>query len=164
MPHAPSPPFPASHGTADPTSGRLVVFGQRARLHLYPAQARTVRVLIADGRALIRAGCRALLERDGRISVVGEASTGDEAVVLSPRLRPDVVLIDATVPGLDCVRAIGRMHADPAVAVMLLAASEHDERIFAALRAGARGLVLNDTEPSELARAVSSSSNSQHGS
>jgi len=154
MPHAPSPPFPASHGTADPTSGRLVVFGQRARLHLYPAQSRTVRVLIADGHALVRAGCRALLERHGRISVVGEASSGDEAVVLSARLRPDVVLIDATVPGLDCVRAIGRMHADSAVAVMLLAASEHDERIFAALRAGARGLVLNDTEPSELARAV----------
>ena len=119
-----------------------------------PARAPAVRVLIADGQALVRAGFRALLESGGRISVVGEASTGEEAVAEAFRLRPDVVLLDATLPGLNCVEATGRMLADPGIAVMLLTATEQDERIFATLRAGARGLLLKDTEPAELLRAI----------
>jgi DNA-binding NarL/FixJ family response regulator len=118
------------------------------------AAASAVRVLIAEGQALVRAGFRVLLERDGLITVVGEAATGDEAVALARRVRPDVVLIDATLPGLDCVDATARMVAESGVAVMLLTASDGDERIFAALRAGAIGLLLKDTEPAELARAV----------
>jgi DNA-binding NarL/FixJ family response regulator len=70
------------------------------------------------------------------------------------RLRPDVVLIDATLPGLDCVLTTGRILSDPGIAVMLLTATELDHRSFAALRAGARGLLLKDTDPAELVRAI----------
>jgi DNA-binding NarL/FixJ family response regulator len=118
----------------------------------YPA----VRVLIADGEALVRAGFRALLEGDHGIIVLGEAATGDQAVALARRTRPDVVLIDARLPGLDSVEVTARMLSQPGVAVMLLTASEGDERIFAALRAGASGMLLKDTEPAELVSAVKS--------
>jgi DNA-binding NarL/FixJ family response regulator len=151
------PALPASTGTdSDGTSGRIVAFDRhtRARLDGRAGAAPAARVLIADGQALVRAGFRALLESGGRISVVGEASTGEEAVAEARRLRPDVVLLDATLPGLNCVEATGRMLADPGIAVMLLTTSEQDERIFATLRAGARGLLLKDTEPAELVRAV----------
>src|SRR4051794_32136067 len=150
------PELPASNGADDATSGTLVAFDRhsRARLDGRAGPAPAVRVLVADGQALVRAGFRALLEAGGQISVVGEASTGEEAVALARRLRPDVVIIDATLPGLNCVEATGRMLADPGIAVMLLTATELDERIFAALRAGARGLLLKDTEPAELVRAI----------
>jgi DNA-binding NarL/FixJ family response regulator len=111
-------------------------------------------VLIADGHAVVRAGFRALLEDDQRITVVGEAATGEEAVTLTHRIRPDVVVIDAGLPGLDSVEATGRMFSQSGVAVMLLVASDGDKRVLAALRAGASGLLLKDTEPAELVRAV----------
>jgi DNA-binding NarL/FixJ family response regulator len=151
------PELPASNGTdRGGASGTIVMFDRRARAGLdgRAGAARAVRVLIADGQMLVRAGLRALLESGGRIRVVGEAATGEEAVAEARRLRPDVVLFDATLPGLDCVEATGRMLADPGIAVMLMAASEQDERIFATLRAGARGLLLKDTEPAELVRAI----------
>jgi DNA-binding NarL/FixJ family response regulator len=145
-----------AYGASDRRSGRIVAFERHARAHLdgRAGAAPAVRVLVAEGHALVRAGLRALLESGGRISVVGEASTGEEAVTEARRLRPDVVLLDATLPGLNCVEATTRMLADPGVAVMLLAATEQDERIFATLRAGARGLLLKDTEPAELVRAI----------
>jgi len=151
------PALPAStRADSDGTSGRVVAFDRhtRARLDGRAGAAPAVRVLIADRQALVRAGLRALLESGGRISVVGEAATGEDAVAEAFRLRPDVVLLDATLPGLDCVEATGRMLADPGIAVMLLTATEQDERIFASLRAGARGLLLKDTEPAELVRAI----------
>ena len=149
------PELPGSNGADDARSGTLVAFrDSRGPLDGRPGVAPGVRVLVADGQALIRAGYRALLEAGGEISVVGEASTGEEAVALTRRLRPDVVLIDATLPGLDCVEATSRMLEDPRIAVMLLTSNEVDERIFAALRAGARGLLLKDTEPTELVRAI----------
>jgi DNA-binding NarL/FixJ family response regulator len=115
---------------------------------------RSSRVILADGEALVRAGLRTLLEGDGTVTVVGEAGTGEEVVSLAGRLDPDVVLIDVGLPGLDSVEATRRLLAESGVPVMLLTASETDERIFAALRAGASGLVLKDTEPAELSRAV----------
>jgi DNA-binding NarL/FixJ family response regulator len=141
--------LPASNGT-------IVAFDRhtRGRLDRRAGAAPAVRVLVADGQALVRAGLRALLESGGRINVVGEASTGEEAVAEACRLRPDVVLLDATLPGLSCVEATGRMLADPSIAVMLVTATEEDERIFTTLRAGARGLLLKDTEPADLVRAV----------
>jgi DNA-binding NarL/FixJ family response regulator len=151
------PELPASNGMdSDSTSGTIVAFDRhrRARLGGRARAAPAVRVLIADGQGLVRAGFRALLESGGRISVVGEASTGEEAVAEAARLRPDVVLLDATLPGLNCVEATGRMLAAPGIAVMLMTTTEQDERIFATLRAGARGLLLKDTEPAELVRAV----------
>lgn len=115
---------------------------------------RTSRVIVADGEALVRAGLRALLEGDGTVTVVGEAGTGEEAVALAASLDPDVVLIDVGVPGVDSVETTRRLLAESGVPVMLLTTSETDERIFAALRVGASGLVLKDTEPGELLRAV----------
>jgi DNA-binding NarL/FixJ family response regulator len=151
------PELPASSGTdSDGTSGRIVIFDRHtpARLGGRAGAAPVVRVLIADGQALVRAGFRALLEPGGRISVVGEAATGEEAVAEARRLRPDVVLLDAMLPGLNCVEATGRIVADPGIAVMLLTGTEQDERMFATLRAGARGLLLKDTDPAEFVRAI----------
>src|SRR3954470_18628998 len=136
--------------------GRLVVFDpqRRTRLSGRNATSATVSVVIADGHALVRAGFRVLLEDTERIAVVGEAANGEQAVALAHRLRPDVVLIDANLPGLDCVEATRQVLAERGGAVMLLTGSDRDERIFAALRAGASGLLLKDTEPTELVRAV----------
>jgi DNA-binding NarL/FixJ family response regulator len=136
--------------------GRLVILNpqRRARLNGRTAPAPTVRVVIADGQALVRAGFRVLLEDSARITVVGEAADGEEAVALAARLRPDVVLLDANLPGLDCVEATRQLLADSGRAVMLLTGSDRDERIFDALRAGASGLLLKDTDPTELVRAV----------
>jgi DNA-binding NarL/FixJ family response regulator len=113
-----------------------------------------VRVLLADSQGLVRAGFRLLLEAAERISVVGEAASGEEAVAAAERLRPDVALIDATLPGLDSVAATRQIASRSGVAVILLIASEDDEHSLPALRAGATGLLLKDTEPAELVRAV----------
>jgi DNA-binding NarL/FixJ family response regulator len=136
--------------------GRIVVLDpeRRSRLNGRKATSPSVRVVIADGQALVRAGFRVLLEDTERIAVVGEAADGEEAVALAHRLRPDVVLMDANLPGLDCVEATRRVLSEPGGAVMLLTGSERDDRIFDALRAGASGLLLKDTEPTELVRAV----------
>jgi DNA-binding NarL/FixJ family response regulator len=143
-------------GAREDGSGRIVPFDRHGRASLgeRAGAAPAVRVLIADGHALVRAGLRALVEAAGRVDVVGDASTGEEAVAEARRLRPDVVLLDATLPGLNCVEATGRILADPGIAVMLLTASEQDERNFAALRAGARGLVVKDAQPDELLRSI----------
>jgi DNA-binding NarL/FixJ family response regulator len=112
------------------------------------------RLLIAGGDALLRAGLRMLLEADGQITVAGEATTGEEAIAAARRLGPDVVLLDEELLGPDCVEVTSRMVSEAGAAVMLLTSSEGDERIFAALRAGASGLLLKDTEPADLLRAV----------
>lgn len=116
--------------------------------------AGTIRVAIAHGRRLVRAGLHVLLDREAGIAVVGEAANGDEAVALTRRLRPDVVLIDIDLPGLDCVEATRRMLVGQSVAVMVLTTSETDARHIATLRAGATGLLAQDREPAELVRAV----------
>src|SRR3954447_20468229 len=146
----------SANGVSGIRSGRIVAFDHhaRARLDGRADAAPAVRVLIADGQTLVRAGLRALLEDGGSISVVGEAATGEEAVAEARRLRPDVVLLDAMLPGLNCVEATGRILSDPGIAVMLLTGTEEDERMFATLRAGARGLLLKDTEPAEFVRAI----------
>jgi DNA-binding NarL/FixJ family response regulator len=136
--------------------GKLVVLDaqRRTRFNGRRAVSPVVRVMIADGQTLVRAGFRVLLEDTERIAVVGEAADGEEAVALAHRLRPDVVLMDANLPGLDCVEATRQVLAHPGAAVMLLTGSESDMRMFDALRAGASGLLLKDTEPTELVRAV----------
>jgi DNA-binding NarL/FixJ family response regulator len=113
----------------------------------------TIRVAVAHGQRLVRAGLRAMLERDGEIAVV-EAASGEEAVAIARRLRPDVVLMDVHLPGLGCVEATRRILAGPRVAVMVLTASETDARVFATLRAGAAGLLLEDGDPAALVGAV----------
>jgi DNA-binding NarL/FixJ family response regulator len=136
--------------------GELVVLDHIRRVGLNGRKATSpaVSVMIADGHALVRAGVRVLLERHEQIAVVGEAAGGEEAVALVRRLQPRVVLLDADLPGLDCVEVTRRMLAESDVAVMLLTASDSDERIMAALRAGASGQMPRDTDPSMLVRAV----------
>jgi DNA-binding NarL/FixJ family response regulator len=116
--------------------------------------AGTIRVAIAHGQRLVRAGLCALLEPEPGICVIDEAADGENAVAVARRLRPDVVLLDVCLPGLGCVEVTRRILAAPAVAVMVLTASETDARVFASLRAGAAGLLLEDREPAALARAV----------
>jgi DNA-binding NarL/FixJ family response regulator len=118
------------------------------------APSPAIRVLIADGQALVRAGVRLLLEVDERIAVVGEAVTGEETVRLVEQIRPDVVMMDTGLPGLDSVETTRRIASESGVAVMLLTAGESDERIFAALRAGASGLLPKDTQPTQLVQGI----------
>jgi DNA-binding NarL/FixJ family response regulator len=114
----------------------------------------TIRVVVADRQALTRAGIRVLLEREAGIVVIGEAETGEEAIGLVRRTRPDVVVLDARGAALDLVRSTQEILRQPAIAVMLVARGEDDARILAALRAGARGVLLDDAQPDELVHAV----------
>src|SRR4051812_12517223 len=119
-----------------------------------PGPTGATRVLIADSQALVRAGLRALLEASGPFTVTGEAATGEEALAATRAARPDVVLIDAMLPGLDCVETARRIVRETSVAVMLLTARDADERVFAALRAGIKGIVPKDAAADDLVRAV----------
>src|SRR3954454_21233122 len=119
-----------------------------------PGPTRATRVLIADSQGLVRAGLRALLEATGPVTVTGEAATGEEALAGARTARPDVVLIDAMLPGLDCVETARRIVRETSVAVMLLTARDADERVFAALGAGIKGIVPKDAARDDLVRAV----------
>jgi DNA-binding NarL/FixJ family response regulator len=114
-------------------------------------------VLIADDQALVRGGFRALLDAQTDIEVVAEAADGDTAVALAREHRPDVVLMDVRMPGSDGLDASRRIVADPELAdvrVVILTTFDLDEYVFEALRAGASGFLLKDTEPVDLLAAV----------
>ncbi len=116
-----------------------------------------IRVLLADDQALVRAGFSALLGAQDDIVVVGEASDGDEAVVLARRERPDVVLMDIRMPGSDGLSATRAIVGDERlseVRIVILTTFELDEYVFDAIRSGASGFLVKDTEPVELLRAV----------
>jgi DNA-binding NarL/FixJ family response regulator len=116
-----------------------------------------IRVLLADDQALVRAGFRMLLQSAGDIDVVGEASTGAEAVELARQHRPDVVLMDIRMPQMDGLEATRHIVSDPslaAVRVLILTTFEADEYVFEALRAGASGFVVKDIEPADLLAGV----------
>jgi DNA-binding NarL/FixJ family response regulator len=116
-----------------------------------------IRVVLADDQALVRAGFRALLDAQDDIEVVGEASDGDEAVRLVRRLAPDVVLMDIRMPGTDGLAATRTIAADPRLSgarIVILTTFELDEYVFEAIRSGASGFLVKDTEPVELLRAV----------
>jgi DNA-binding NarL/FixJ family response regulator len=115
-----------------------------------------IAVLIAEAHRLVRAGLRLLLEEAGDITVVGEAARGEHAVAGALRLHPDVVVMDGAVPGLDALRATRLIFENGAaqVRVLLLVASAGDADVLAALRAGAHGVLLRDSEPGDLVRAV----------
>lgn len=116
-----------------------------------------IRVVLADDQTLVRAGFRALLDAQDDIEVVGEAGDGEEAVRLATELTPDVVLMDIRMPGVDGLSATRRIAADDRLAgvrVVILTTFGLDEYIFEAIRAGASGFLVKDTEPGELVQAV----------
>ncbi len=108
-----------------------------------------MRILIADDHALFRDGLRSLLEAHGQ-EVVGEARDGREAVALTWKLKPEVVLMDLTMPNMDGLEATKRLSAElPEVKVLILTAADDDAKLFEAIRSGARGYLLKDLESSE---------------
>jgi len=116
-----------------------------------------IRVALADDQALVRAGFRALLAAEDDIDVVGEASDGDEAVRVARRTGPDVVLMDIRMPGMDGLEATRIICGDERLAgvrVVILTTFELDEYVFEALRIGASGFLVKDTDPAELVQAV----------
>ena len=116
-----------------------------------------IRVLLADDQGLVRAGFRALLDAEDGIEVVGEAGDGEEAVRLAEQLRPDVVLMDIRMPGVDGLAATRRIAGDERLRetrVVILTTFDLDEYVFEALRVGASGFLVKDTRPAELVQAV----------
>lgn len=116
-----------------------------------------IRVVLADDQALVRAGFRALLDARDDIEVVGEAADGHEAVMLAKQHRPEVVLMDIRMPGLDGLDATRQIAADPglaAVRIVILTTFGLDEYLFDALRHGASGFLVKDTRPADLVDAV----------
>ncbi|QUQ69931.1 response regulator [Kutzneria sp. CA-103260] len=116
-----------------------------------------VRVVLADDQALVRAGFRLLLETEAGFEVCGEAADGARAVELAREHRPDVVVMDIRMPGTDGLVATRQITADPAlsgVKVLVLTTFDVDEYVFEALRSGASGFLLKDTEPVDLLHAI----------
>jgi DNA-binding NarL/FixJ family response regulator len=117
----------------------------------------TIRVLLADDQALVRAGFRVLVESAPDLEVVGEASTGQEAVELAASTQADVVLMDIRMPELDGLAATRRITEDEnlsSVRILILTTFEIDEYVFKALRAGASGFLGKGVEPTELLAAI----------
>ena len=116
-----------------------------------------IRVLLADDQALVRAGFKALLDAQEGIEVVGEAADGAEAVALARSLRPDVVLMDIRMPGLDGLEATRAIAADELLAgvrIVILTTFDLDEYVFEALRVGASGFLVKNTEPGQLLHGI----------
>jgi DNA-binding NarL/FixJ family response regulator len=116
-----------------------------------------IRIVIADSQALMRAGFRALLEAEKDITVAGEAADGTQAMALAARICPDVMLMDVGLPALDGLEVARRVADDPrlsAVRTVIVTATETDEAVFGALRAGVSAFLLKDTPPEKLVEAV----------
>jgi NarL family two-component system response regulator LiaR len=114
-----------------------------------------IRVVVVDDQAIVRGGIVALLATEPDLEVVGEAADGQAAVNLVGAVRPDVVLMELVMPGMDGVEAIARVvELDPGVRVVVLTSFATDEKVFPAIRAGALGYLLKDSDPEELPRAI----------
>ena len=114
-----------------------------------------LRILIADDHPLFRHGIQALLSATADFEVVGEAQTGEEAVALAATLQPDVILMDIQMPAVNGIEATRQiLHISPHIRILIVTMFEDDASVFTAMRAGARGYVLKDTEKAELLRAL----------
>lgn len=114
-----------------------------------------LRVLIADDHPLFRKGMRALLTATPGAEVVGEATTGQEAIELAAALQPDVILMDLQMPGINGIEATRQiLHTSPNIRILVVTLFEDDASIFTALRAGARGYILKDAQEEEMLRAI----------
>jgi two-component system, NarL family, response regulator LiaR len=114
-----------------------------------------IRVLIVDDHAVVRRGLRAFLEVQTDIEVVGEANDGVAAVRLADSLRPDVLLMDVVMPGVDGIEAIRRIRVEGVpVKIIVLTSFADDQKVFAAVQAGADGYLLKDVRPDELSEAI----------
>ena len=117
----------------------------------------SIRVLIADDQALVRAGFRMVLEAEGDLEVVGEAGDGAEAVAVARDQRPDVILMDVRMPNVDGLEATRRLLAgyeDDGPRVLILTTFDLDEYVYEALKAGASGFLLKDAPPEDLVEAI----------
>ncbi|MGW4898716.1 response regulator [Kitasatospora sp. NPDC004240] len=114
-----------------------------------------VRVLVVDDQALLRGSFRMLIDAEPGLTVVGEAADGAAAVALVAERRPDVVLMDVRMPGMDGIEATRTIcERDSGVRVLMLTMFDLDAHVFAALRAGAAGFLLKDIPPAELLHAI----------
>ena len=115
----------------------------------------TIRLLIADDQTITRSGLRTLLASQEAIEVVGEARNGEEAIELAVSLQPDLILMDLRMPGINGIEATRRIHrTSPHIGILVLTVFEDDTSVFPAIRAGARGYLLKNTEQDELLRAI----------
>jgi DNA-binding NarL/FixJ family response regulator len=114
-----------------------------------------LRVLIADDHPLFRHGIAMLLQATTAYEVVGEATSGEEAVALAEQLQPDVILMDIRMPGITGIEATRRiLHTSPHIRILMVTMSEDDASVFTAMRAGARGYVLKDAQKDDMLRAI----------
>jgi DNA-binding NarL/FixJ family response regulator len=120
-----------------------------------PSNSSPIRILIVEDQRIVREGLVALFEDEPEIVIVGEAAGGEAALELYARLRPDLVLMDLQMTGVDGAEATRRIRAiDPAARILVLTTYATDEFIFAALRAGAQGYLLKDASADELVAAI----------
>jgi DNA-binding NarL/FixJ family response regulator len=146
-----------AHVNDNETSSEVISLHRWAAHRAGGERSPAIRVLLADGARLVRAAVRALLESEPGIKVVAEAATGEEAVAVAIETRPDVILMDVSLPGQDGLQTTRQILATPGlsdVSVLILSADDLDEGLFGALRAGATGFIVKDTQPVELLRAV----------
>ena len=117
--------------------------------------ASSVRVLIVDDHAIVRKGIRALLSEADGFEVVGEADTGQAAVLCAQETQPDVILMDLLMPGMDGIEATRQIIShQPQTRILVLTSFAADNKVFPAIKAGALGYLLKDSSPSELIRAI----------
>ncbi len=115
----------------------------------------TIRVLIADDHLIVRKGIQSLLSTEDDIEVVGEAADGAQAVARAQTLKPDVILMDLVMPGMDGIEATRQITArDPATRVLVLTSFAADDKVFPAIKAGALGYLLKDSGPDDLVQAI----------